>query len=141
MARPRKTALKKVSVNKTDQKTAVKTTPQAAVTRQTSADRPGTISDRSADTGPGFELATQLDRDVQLDSDMRHDSGSRHDEKQLVILTGLSGSGKASALKAFEDLGFYSVDNLPVELLPRFAELVAQSVEITRAALVVDVRE
>jgi RNase adapter protein RapZ len=58
-----------------------------------------------------------------------------------VILTGLSGSGKASALKAFEDLGYYAVDNLPVELLPRFAELVSQSVETTRAALVVDIRE
>ena len=62
-------------------------------------------------------------------------------KRELVILTGLSGSGKASALKAFEDLGYYAVDNLPVELLPRFAELVAQSTEITRAALVVDVRE
>ena len=60
---------------------------------------------------------------------------------ELVILTGLSGSGKASALKAFEDLGFYAVDNLPIDLLTPFAELVAQSVEITRAALVVDVRE
>jgi RNase adapter protein RapZ len=59
----------------------------------------------------------------------------------LVILTGLSGSGKASALKAFEDLGYYAVDNLPIDLLTPFAELVAQSVEITRAALVVDVRE
>lgn len=60
---------------------------------------------------------------------------------ELVIISGLSGSGKASALKAFEDLGYYAVDNLPVELLTPFAELVAQSVEITRAALVVDVRE
>src|SRR5271163_4669449 len=60
---------------------------------------------------------------------------------ELVILTGLSGSGKASALKAFEDLGYYAVDNLPIDLLTPFAELVAQSVEITRAALVVDVRE
>jgi RNase adapter protein RapZ len=60
---------------------------------------------------------------------------------ELVILTGLSGSGKASALKAFEDLGYYSVDNLPLELLPRFADLVRQSAEIDRAALVVDVRE
>ncbi len=60
---------------------------------------------------------------------------------ELVILTGLSGSGKASALKAFEDLGFYSVDNLPLELLPAFADLVRQSAEIHRAALVVDVRE
>ncbi len=60
---------------------------------------------------------------------------------ELVILTGLSGSGKLSALKAFEDLGFYSVDNLPLELVSRFADLVRQSAEIERAALVVDVRE
>jgi UPF0042 nucleotide-binding protein len=60
---------------------------------------------------------------------------------ELVILTGLSGSGKLSALKAFEDLGYYSVDNLPLELAPSFADLVRQSAEIERAALVVDVRE
>ena len=61
--------------------------------------------------------------------------------RDLVILTGLSGSGKASALKAFEDLGFYAVDNMPVSLMPPFAELVAHSRDIRRAALVVDVRE
>ena len=61
--------------------------------------------------------------------------------RELVILTGLSGAGKASGLKAFEDLGYYSVDNLPLELIPRFAELVQTSAEITRAALVIDVRE
>src|SRR5277367_2990737 len=74
---------------------------------------------------------------------VRHNGAAPHAEPrhELVILTGLSGSGKASALKAFEDLGFYAVDNLPLELLTPFAELVAQSVEITRAALVVDVRE
>ena len=60
---------------------------------------------------------------------------------ELVIITGMSGSGKASVLKAFEDLGYYCVDNLPVELIPRFAELVGQSSEINRTALVVDVRE
>jgi UPF0042 nucleotide-binding protein len=62
-------------------------------------------------------------------------------QRELVILTGMSGSGKASALKAFEDLGFYSVDNLPLDLIPRFADLVRQSAEIERAALVIDVRE
>jgi UPF0042 nucleotide-binding protein len=61
--------------------------------------------------------------------------------RDLVIITGMSGSGKASVLKAFEDLGYYCVDNLPVELIPPFAELVAQSPEIERTALVVDVRE
>ena len=60
---------------------------------------------------------------------------------ELVIITGMSGSGKASVLKAFEDLGYYSVDNLPVELIPEFAELAVQSSEIRRTALVVDVRE
>jgi len=39
-----------------------------------------------------------------------------HPTAELVIITGMSGSGKASALKAFEDLGYYCVDNLPVEL-------------------------
>ena len=62
-------------------------------------------------------------------------------QRELVILTGLAGSGKLSALKAFEDMGYYAVDNLPIELLPSFADLVSQSVEITRAALVVDARE
>jgi UPF0042 nucleotide-binding protein len=61
--------------------------------------------------------------------------------RELVVLTGMSGSGKLSALKAFEDLGYYSVDNLPLELLPRFADLVQKSAEITHAALVIDVRE
>jgi len=60
---------------------------------------------------------------------------------ELVIITGMSGSGKASVLKAFEDLGYYCVDNLPVGLIPRFAELVGQPSEIARTALVVDVRE
>ena len=44
--------------------------------------------------------------------------------KELVIVTGISGAGKASALKTFEDLGFHAVDNLPLELLPDFAALV-----------------
>jgi RNase adapter protein RapZ len=61
--------------------------------------------------------------------------------KELVILTGISGAGKASALRAFEDLGFHSVDNLPLELLPDFARLVRASKEIESAAIVVDIRE
>jgi RNase adapter protein RapZ len=64
-----------------------------------------------------------------------------HPPGELVIITGMSGSGKASVLKAFEDLGYYCVDNLPVGLIPRFAELAGQSSEIDRTALVVDVRE
>src|SRR6266849_1250912 len=60
---------------------------------------------------------------------------------ELVIITGLSGSGKGSVLKVFEDLGFYSVDNLPIGLIPKFAELTRDSASIRFAALVVDIRE
>jgi len=70
-----------------------------------------------------------------------HKPASHTQAGELVVLTGMSGSGKLSALNAFEDLGYYSVDNLPLELVPRFADLVRQSAEIERAALVVDVRE
>lgn len=59
----------------------------------------------------------------------------------LVIITGLSGSGKGSVLRALEDLGFYSVDNLPLELIPKFAELTRDNSNIQGTALVVDVRE
>jgi len=72
---------------------------------------------------------------------VRARDGEHPDRAELVIVTGMSGSGKASALKAFEDLGYYCVDNLPVELIPRFAELALRSGEIPRTVLVVDVRE
>ena len=66
----------------------------------------------------------------------------RRDSGQLVILTGLSGSGKSTVLHAFEDMGFYCVDNLPVELIPIFAELhAAGEGDFARAALLVDARE
>ena len=64
-----------------------------------------------------------------------------NNQKKLVIVTGISGAGKASALKAFEDLGFHAVDNLPLELLHDFADLVHKSPEMQDAAIVVDVRE
>ena len=66
---------------------------------------------------------------------------SNRSARQLVILTGLSGSGKGSVLNTFEDLGFYCVDNLPVALIPTFSELYLEGVEIERAALLVDARE
>jgi len=61
--------------------------------------------------------------------------------RQLVLLTGLSGSGKGSVLNTFEDLGFYCVDNLPVGLISQFSELYGESDEVRRAALLVDARE
>ena len=68
---------------------------------------------------------------------------TRHDAtRHLVILTGLSGSGKSTVLHAFEDMGFYCVDNLPIELIPIFAELhAAGEGDFARAALLVDARE
>src|SRR6184192_2884808 len=70
----------------------------------------------------------------------RDGKGSRAG-RALVIITGMSGSGKDTVLNTFEDLGFYCVDNLPVDLIPRFAELARDSRDIDRTAIVVDVRE
>jgi len=61
---------------------------------------------------------------------------------RLVIVSGLSGSGKTNALKCFEDLGFFCVDNLPPPLLPVFADLCTQSsAGITKVAVGIDIRE
>ena len=61
---------------------------------------------------------------------------------RVVIITGLSGSGKSTALRALEDIGFFCVDNLPVVLLPKFLAITAKSSpEIKRVALVMDLRE
>ena len=62
-------------------------------------------------------------------------------EFEIVVITGLSGSGKTLAIRAFEDMGHFCVDNLPVALIPVFADLCARRPDLRRAALVVDVRE
>jgi len=59
---------------------------------------------------------------------------------ELVIITGLSGSGKGTVLRSLEDLGYYAVDNLPVGLLATFAQLIKDSPSIEQAAIVVDIR-
>ncbi|HEY6936485.1 MAG TPA: RNase adapter RapZ, partial [Terriglobales bacterium] len=56
-------------------------------------------------------------------------NGHRGELRQLVIISGMSGSGKKTVINTFEDLGFYCVDNLPVDLIPRFAELARHSVD------------
>ena len=62
--------------------------------------------------------------------------------ERMVIITGLSGSGKTLAGNCLEDLGFFCVDNLPVQLIPQFFDLLQHSKPaIERAALVVDIRE
>ncbi len=61
---------------------------------------------------------------------------------QLIIITGLSGSGMSSAMNVFEDLGYFCVDNLPVQLIPSFVHLFERRESgITRAALGVNIRE
>jgi UPF0042 nucleotide-binding protein len=69
---------------------------------------------------------------------------TRDETPDIVIITGLSGSGMSSATNAFEDLGYFCVDNLPVTMLPTFARLVKAGTGdkgIERAAIVIDIRE
>jgi UPF0042 nucleotide-binding protein len=62
--------------------------------------------------------------------------------RRFIVLTGLSGAGKSQAMRALEDLGYFCVDNLPITLLPTFAELTLRpDTEIEKAAVVIDVRE
>ena len=59
---------------------------------------------------------------------------------KLVIVTGMSGAGKTIALKMLEDMGFYCVDNLPISLVDKFAQLAAAGSDISQAALGIDIR-
>jgi len=60
----------------------------------------------------------------------------------FVVITGMSGAGKSFAIKCFEDMGYFCVDNLPTTLMPTFADLIARSAQqVHRVALGVDVRE
>jgi len=64
-----------------------------------------------------------------------------HPLPKLVIITGMSGAGKTIAVQSMEDLGFFCVDNLPPVLIPKFAELIVQSMgKIGKVALVIDLR-
>jgi len=64
------------------------------------------------------------------------------EQKKIIIITGLSGSGKSTAIKALEDVGFFCVDNLPVGLLPNFLKIRSeQSPDLSKLALVMDMRE
>jgi UPF0042 nucleotide-binding protein len=71
-----------------------------------------------------------------------HPDAEASERLRLIIITGLSGAGKSWAIKCFEDMGYYCVDNLPTTLIPTFAELCAHSTRrIARIALGVDIRE
>jgi len=68
-------------------------------------------------------------------------SRSKTRSPHLLVITGLSGSGKTHVSRALEDVGWFCVDNLPSALMGSFAELIRRSPELQRSALVVDVRE
>ena len=61
--------------------------------------------------------------------------------RRMVVVTGMSGSGRSAALKAFEDIGFYCVDNLPLPLLPAFIDFAQRSGEAVWSAIGIDIRE
>jgi UPF0042 nucleotide-binding protein len=64
------------------------------------------------------------------------------DRTQYVIITGLSGAGKSLAANCFEDMGYYCVDNLPIQLMPVLSDLISRSTsKLPKVALVVDIRE
>ena len=70
------------------------------------------------------------------------DQSGREARSRIVLLTGMSGSGKSTATRALEDLGYFCIDNLPVVLLPKMTELAAAAgAEIRRLAIVIDARE
>jgi UPF0042 nucleotide-binding protein len=62
-------------------------------------------------------------------------------QMRMVVVTGLSGSGRSAALKAFEDMGYYCVDNLPLVLLSSFVEFAQRSEAAIRSAIGIDIRE
>ena len=59
---------------------------------------------------------------------------------ELVIITGMSGAGKTVAIQSFEDMGYFCIDNMPPNLVPKFWELVKETGKLTKIALVVDLR-
>jgi len=59
---------------------------------------------------------------------------------ELLIITGMSGAGKSTALKHLEDIGYFCIDNMPLALIPKFAELVRVADEVEKAAIGVDIR-
>ena len=68
-------------------------------------------------------------------------SGSAPKAMRIIIVTGVSGAGKSTALRALEDAGYFCVDNLPLPLMNRFVELLSDAGETEQAAVGVDARE
>jgi len=87
--------------------------------------------------GERVEMVEVVEREQHRDLDETDPQGS----VQFVIITGLSGAGKSAAMRSFKDLGYFCVDNLPPELIPKFAEMCRRAgSNLRRVALVSDVR-
>ena len=72
---------------------------------------------------------------------MFYQGGDMSDKKiHLVIVTGMSGAGKTVAIQSFEDLGFFTIDNMPPTLLPKFLQLIETTQDNDKIAMVVDMR-
>jgi len=67
--------------------------------------------------------------------------GRRSESPRILVITGLSGSGKTHVSRVLQDIGWFCVDNLPMALIPRFVELIRRSPELRRSALTLDMRE
>jgi len=59
---------------------------------------------------------------------------------EFIIVTGMSGGGKSSAIKVLEDIGYFCIDNMPPQLIPNFAAICSENGEINRVAIVTDIR-
>lgn len=95
-----------------------------------------------ARTDPKARSSKPLNAELpELERDSPSPRESPSPKAKLVMITGLSGSGKITALKVFEDMGYYCVDNLPAELIPSFAQLIQDTRDNKSAAIVVDIRE
>ena len=78
---------------------------------------------------------------VEHPGDQQKPLGEGLTSADLVIITGMSGAGKQTAIKSFEDLGFGAVDNLPIALVPKFVELARDAKTQRRSVLTIDIRE
>ncbi len=134
---------------------AVKASASKTATGKTSAGKASVARTARAKTGAADAAATAVDADSVKAGAVRtrasaarpHASANRPaatpaESHRFIVLTGLSGSGKSQAMRALEDLGYCCVDNLPITLLPTFADLTRRpDTEIDKAAVVIDVRE
>lgn len=66
--------------------------------------------------------------------------GITNDSVEFIIITGISGSGKSQAVNMLEDIGFFCIDNMPPQLIPRFAEICKENETIKKVAIVTDIR-